>query len=312
MARKRPVADSGSAPSRRDFLKATALTGAVVGIAACDGETTHLPGKQLECEDGGSNEDDGLFPDLDKSAIHWGFLVDLRRCTGCRACSVACKTENDVPLGRFRNGVVEHEDGDYPATKRNFVPWLCNHCAKAPCIKDCPVPPVKATLQFDSGDPVEYMARATYQRPDGLVLADPSRCVGCGQCVSLCPYNARFLNPNVAAGGDPADVGLTLDKAIGVASKCTRCIQRVSNGIVPACVNTCPAEARMIGNLNDSSSAIAKAIADAGDGAEKVLDSAGTASTTYYIGAASLDKSYNSGDEPRKEAGLQTNVPKLS
>jgi tetrathionate reductase subunit B len=166
--------------------------------------------------------------------VRWGFLIDLRKCIGCKACSVACKTEFDVRLGFFRASVKELEKGEYPKTSREFLPWLCNHCN---------------TFTFPNGDKVSYKKKATYQRPDGVVLVDQDRCVGCGACVELCPYRVRYLDPSKKAGGDtdehPAD-------------KCTLCAHRLDKGIVPSCVNTCQGHARIAGDLNDPESEISK------------------------------------------------------
>jgi tetrathionate reductase subunit B len=175
MAKKLPVLNTSLAPTRRDFLKGTAAAGTAAGVAALTTEA------RAQCPP----DSPRIYPDQDGSEVRWAFVLDLRRCVGCQSCSVACKTENDVRLGYFRNGVIQHESGTYPATVRHFVPWLCNHCASPPCMDGCPVEPEKATFNFPGGDTVEYFRRGTYQRPDGLVLVDQSRCIGCGACVVL-------------------------------------------------------------------------------------------------------------------------------
>lgn len=281
--------------TRRKFLK----TGASAGAAAAAVGVAGVGKARAQ------TDKPEIYPDQDTSEVRWGFLVDLRRCVGCNGCAVACKTEFDVRLGRFRNGVITYDSGTYPDAKRDFVPWICNHCKKPPCLAKCPVEPVKASLEFPSGEKAEYWARATYQRPDGLVLVDQERCVGCGECVKSCPYNARYLDPVKAAGGDPASVGLSIASP-KASDKCSLCIHRMENGVVPACVNTCQADARLVGNLNDSSSEISKRIAEAGDDAKTLLSSLGTEPAAYYIGLN--DDAYSKGDEPRSEAGLQTVV----
>ncbi len=283
MTKKLPVTKNEFAPSRRAFLQGTAAVGAVAGVAAISSKAF------AACPD----DSPRVYPNQDDSEIRWAFLIDLTRCVGCQSCAVACKTENDVRLGYFRNGVITYESGTYPAAARDFVPWLCNHCADPPCLGGCPVEPTQATMHFPNGDVAEYFARATYQRPDGLVMVDQDRCVGCGACVTLCPYEARYLDPVKAAGGDPGR---------GAADKCTQCVQRLENGVVPACVNTCPHEARIIGNFNDPNGPIQSAIAN--DGAVGVLLSEGTEPRCFYIGLN--ETAYTDGDEPRKEAGLQT------
>lgn len=152
-------------------------------------------------------------------------VVDLRRCTGCHACSVSCKSEFEVPLGVYRSWVKIGEEGTYPQVKRSILPRLCNQCDNPPCVKVCPV-------------------NATYIHATGVVAIQENVCIGCKACISACPYNARFFNP----------VKRTADK-------CDFCLHRVENGVVPSCVNGCPAEARMIGDLNDPQSTVSRIIA---------------------------------------------------
>ena len=276
--------------SRREFLAAVGAGTVAVGV------TAHTSPAQAP------NTKPRIYPDQDQSEVRWGFLVDLRRCTGCNACAVTCKSEFDVRLGVFRNGVIEHESGTYPNPERRFVPWLCNHCAHPSCLVGCPVEPEKRTLTFPSGTKAEYWARATYQRPDGLVLVDQDRCVGCGTCVSLCPYQARYLDRGKEAGGDPTRPP---------ADKCTMCFHRLEEGVVPACVNTCPAEARVIGNLNDPNSDINQRIQDAGaNNVAAIHESWGTEPRVYYIGLdqQELDDAHDLGEEARREAGLQRDI----
>lgn len=291
--------------SRRGLLKG----GTAVLVGGSAASALICKSRIVKAEEGdGEEEKPAIYPNQDDSEVRWGFLIDLGKCTGCTACSVACKTENDVRLGTFRNGVRSAESGQYPDTARNFVPWLCNQCAKPPCIEKCPTEALRAELTFPSGAKAEYWARATYQRPDGLVLVDQDRCVGCGNCVTDCPYGARYLDRVKPAGADPATVGLDITDPKAV-DKCTMCVHRLENGVVPACVNTCPPGARMIGNLNDPDSDISKAIAKADtEGRLSVLlESAGTEPKVFYI---DLDpKAYGDGWEVKMEAGFQDQVP---
>jgi tetrathionate reductase subunit B len=212
---------------RREFVKIGGV--AALALAAVSG----LPSKILA-------QGKGKSP-------RWGFLIDLRRCVGCKACSVACKTEFDTRLGYFRSSVKELEKGTYPDTSRGFVPWLCNHCENPVCVEDCPVDEVDASFTFPDGETVTYRKHATYKRPDGAVLIDQHRCVGCGACVRGCPYDVRYLDESKKAGGDPNE---------HPADKCTLCVHRLDEGIVPSCVNTCQGHARMVGDLNDPESEI--------------------------------------------------------
>jgi len=101
-------------------------------------------------------------------------VIDLLRCMGCGACSIACKAERGTPAGISYNKVKMSEIGKYPNAKMKFLPMSCMHCKKPHCLEACP-------------------NEATYQRDDGLVLIDKEKCVGCGACVVACPYGSRQL-----------------------------------------------------------------------------------------------------------------------
>ncbi|KKN34103.1 hypothetical protein LCGC14_0797110 [marine sediment metagenome] len=216
--------------SRRQFLKQASTVAAVssFGLAM----NTKIPGLGAE----------------EKGLARYVMVVDMRKCYGCRACTVACKSEFQVPLGVFRAVVKEKDSGIFPKAKRFFQPILCNHCANPPCVEACPVDPVKETYKHN-GKAVEYEKKATFQRPDGLVLVDYERCIGCHACVEACPYKARYVDPIRWAGAD------TDNKTIG---KCVFCFHRIDKGVTPSCVNTCPAEARIFGDMNDPKSKVSK------------------------------------------------------
>jgi Fe-S-cluster-containing dehydrogenase component len=181
----------------------------------------------------------------DLDAFYWGFVVDTTRCIGCGSCVRACKIENNVPDGFFRtwveryeidehdeirvdspNGALESFKKDILIDERNvkgfFVPKLCNHCKNSACTQVCPV-------------------GASFHSPDGVVLIDPKHCVGCGYCIQACPYGCRYL-------AHPP----------GIADKCTLCYHRIHRGKPTACVQACPREARIYGNLKDPKSRIRK------------------------------------------------------
>lgn len=155
----------------------------------------------------------------------YAMLIDLRRCIGCHSCSVACKAENEVPLGVFRTWVKIVQKGKYPNVSRSFLPWLCNNCESPICVRNCPV-------------------GASYIREDGIVMVDPHRCIGCRYCMASCPYDVRYVNP--------------IKKIV---QKCTFCHHRVDAGLEPACVETCLGHARVFGDLNDPKSEISQIIA---------------------------------------------------
>ena len=189
-------------------------------------------------------------------APRWAFVVDLRRCIGCRACTVACKAEFEVPLGAFRAAVYEEVVGKYPNSKKLFLPRLCNHCEGnkddkvPPCVKECPeYPKDRRKFTTSDGKTIRYRGGATYKRPDGVILFDNALCVGCGKCIEACPYGARNWDKSLLAGKDKTKNAIT---------KCNFCEHRIAKGVVPSCVNICPGRARFFGDLNDPASTVSK------------------------------------------------------
>ena len=163
--------------------------------------------------------------DKSKTKKRLAMVIDLRKCYGCHSCSIACKSEFNVPLGVWRSWVKTIDKGKYPKTKRSFLPRLCNHCENPPCVSVCPT---KASHRDEE---------------KGLVDIHEERCIGCKMCIVACPYDARFSHPTKK-----------------VANKCDFCIHRVEKGVVPSCVNTCPSNARIFGNLNDPESEVRKLV----------------------------------------------------
>ncbi len=157
--------------------------------------------------------------------MNYGFLIDHRKCIGCHACSTACKSENEVPLGVYRTWVKYVEKGSFPDTRRFFQVTRCNHCANPPCVRICPV-------------------TAMYQRADGIVEFDPKVCIGCKACMQACPYDAIYIDPDS-----------------GTAAKCHFCSHRTDIGLQPACVVVCPEEAIIAGDLDNPASQISRLIA---------------------------------------------------
>lgn len=158
----------------------------------------------------------------------YGIVFDTRKCIDCRACTVACKAENDVPLGEenYRNWVTEEPvRGTYPNLGQSFQPSSCNQCGNPPCNSVCPT---GATGIVDGG----------------IVMVNPKKCIGCKYCMLACPYDARYFNDKT--------------KAI---DKCTFCIQRLAVGRPPACVETCPTKVRIFGDLNDPASEVSLLLA---------------------------------------------------
>jgi len=150
--------------------------------------------------------------------MQYGFVIDHRRCIGCHACTVACKAENDVPVGNFRTWVKYVEKGAFPEVRRHFAVLRCNHCTKAPCVTICPV-------------------NALEKRKDGIVDIDRDVCIGCRACMQACPYDAIYLN-----------------EEDGCVEKCHFCAHRVEKGLQPACVIVCPEQAIIAGDFHDPQS----------------------------------------------------------
>ena len=173
-----------------------------------------------------------------------GFVIDHSRCIGCHACTVACKSENDVPLGSFRTWVKYVEEGSFPEVKRSFAVLRCNQCSSAPCVTICPV-------------------KALDKRPDGIVDIDPAACIGCKACMQGCPYDALYINE---------------DK--GVAEKCHFCAHRTEVGLAPACAVVCPTEAIIPGDFHDPRSPVSRLSQDHELTARK--EEAGTGPNVLY------------------------------
>lgn len=187
----------------------------------------------------------------------YGMVIDLRRCVGCEACTVACKQENHTPPGVAYAKVIKEEVGEYPHVRRRFLPVLCNHCEHPACVDVCPV-------------------GATWKREeDGIVVVDYDICIGCRYCVVACPYGARYFDfgdnyqePVSEFEKQPSpEYGEDRDRTnggspIGNVRKCTFCLHRLARGELPACVQTCMPRARIFGDLNDPESEIARLVAE--------------------------------------------------
>jgi tetrathionate reductase subunit B len=182
--------------------------------------------------------------------MRYAFVIDVRRCIGCKACMVACKSEWQVPIGYSRIWVKDTGlRGTFPELKFDFVTGNCHHCAKPPCIEVCP-----------NG--------STYQRPDGIVVIDQDACLGCGLCIKACPYDARYYNPEK-----------------GVTDKCNMCFTRLDQGMQPACVESCVGGARIFGDIDDPESHISRLIHDNKDNITRMISAdVDTDPQIYYIG----------------------------
>lgn len=200
--------------------------------------------------------------------MRYGMVIDLRKCVGCNACTVACKQENATPPGVFWSRVRQYEMGSYPQGRLRFFPLGCMHCQEAPCLESCP-----------SG--------ATYRRHDGLVLIDAAKCIGCRYCIMACPYEARTYNADTpqayfaGQGFTQVETAGHGRHSQGTVEKCTFCAHRLDEGKEPACVATCPAGARIFGDLDDPSSEVSKLVA--GGLAKPRLEELGTLPSVFFI-----------------------------
>ncbi|MEZ4684257.1 MAG: 4Fe-4S dicluster domain-containing protein [Caldilineaceae bacterium] len=177
--------------------------------------------------------------------MNYGFLIDNRKCIGCHACSTACKSENEVPLGVNRTWVKYVETGRFPNNARHFQVTRCNHCANPPCVRICPV-------------------TAMYQRTDGIVEFDPEICIGCKACMQACPYDAIYIDPETHT-----------------AAKCHYCAHRVDVGLEPACVVVCPEHAIIAGDMEEPGSEISQLLSKHKVTTRKPEQ--GTAPNLFYI-----------------------------
>jgi len=182
--------------------------------------------------------------------MQYGMIIDLDRCVGCHACAVACRAEWEIPIQYARNWLRRLGPANTPhGLAATYYPGLCNHCQQPACVEVCPADPVNMTFKdAKTGKTKTMEVAATWKDPfNGTVQIDKKRCLGCGACADACPYGARYVNPDLAD-----------DDSEGKADKCTYCMPRVATGLQPACVQTCLAEARIFGDLDDPNSDVAK------------------------------------------------------
>lgn len=172
-----------------------------------------------------------------------GMVFDLKACIGCNACVIGCKQENSLPDGVFFTKTLSEEYGVFPMANRVYIPTICNHCEDAPCEKVCPT-------------------GATWTRDDGIVMVDDDKCIGCGSCAVACPYDQRtemeaesFIKGLFGTGElTPFEEQGYGRYTPGTITKCDFCSERVDAGLEPACVVTCPTNARIFGDLDDPQS----------------------------------------------------------
>ncbi len=237
--------------SRRDFLKAGGAGAAVLAstqVALAEGQT--------QCK-------------------RLAMVIDLQRCTGCGGCIVSCKSENNVQRGIAWSSKKSKTVGKYPNVRFEYIPTLCNHCENAPCVKGCPT-------------------GAMHKGYGNITMHTPEKCIGCKTCMAMCPYDVisrHYEDPHTnwrssdalikdctssskevteKVKGDvipyynPAREKSTPGSGLrykGIVEKCTLCDHRVTKGLLPHCVLSCPASARVMGDLNDPDSTASKLLA---------------------------------------------------
>ncbi len=257
--------------TRRDFVTvaATAAGSAVVAQVVTTGALSPFSGLKQRQVTGEAASEKAL------SEYHWGMAIDLDKCIGCEYCQRACSATNDVALDKPWNIVVEDRTA---SGSKFFFSRPCLHCQDAPCVEVCPV-------------------QATYHREDGLVVMDYDRCIGCRYCEVACPYDARKFNWEERTDENAYiptwGIAEVERRPRGVVEKCTFCIHRIDAGLAnglmpgedfeatPACVNACPVEARVFGNLKDPNSRVSRVIA--GSPTLRLREELGTEPSVYYI-----------------------------
>jgi molybdopterin-containing oxidoreductase family iron-sulfur binding subunit len=183
--------------------------------------------------------------------VEFAYALNVGRCIGCRRCVYACMHENnqsrDPEIQYIR--VLEMEQGSLDVERSNhyynpetvpqkgkfYLPVQCHQCQNAPCTKACPI-------------------KATWTEPDGIVVVDYNWCIGCRYCLAACPYWARrfnFSKPRIPK----EEINTKMDylgnriRPRGVVEKCTFCLRRTRQGMLPACVEVCPTGSRIFGNI---------------------------------------------------------------
>jgi molybdopterin-containing oxidoreductase family iron-sulfur binding subunit len=234
--------------SRRDFIK-TGMAGGVLAGA----QTASAKGEHSKCK-------------------RLAMVIDLQRCTGCGGCVISCKSENNVQRGNAWANRKIKTVGKFPNVRFEFIPTLCNQCENAPCVKGCPT-------------------GAMHKGYGNITMHTPEKCIGCKTCMAMCPYDVisrNYENPhphwrsnealingctsspkevtnnykgNVIPYYNDAREESTKGSGLrykGIVEKCTLCDHRVKKGLLPHCVLSCPADARVMGDLNDPNSSVSK------------------------------------------------------
>lgn len=223
-------------------------------------------------------------------ARKWGLVVDLDRCTGCEACVVACRAENNIPTagedqamrGRAMQWIrVERTwEAAFPNPRVRFQPVLCQQCDAAPCEPVCPT-------------------YASYHTEEGLNGQAYNRCIGTRFCANACPYTVRSFNFFNPVWDVPLNLQLNPDvslRSVGIMEKCTFCVQRIKSAEIKAdsekrelkdgefttaCAQSCPSKALIFGDLNDPASEVSEIASS--ERSTKLLAELGTKPNVTYL-----------------------------
>lgn len=202
----------------------------------------------------------------------YAMAIDLSNCIACHACSVACKSNNNLPNEVWYNNVVT-DGGDYMDTARGtypndlhriHYPINCQHCSNPICVGVCPT-------------------GASYQREDGIVLVNAEECIGCNACSDACPYDVRTMitdEPEYAVDFPLGDWDAPKHIS-GTVEKCSFCANRLDRGAIPACMENCPGRARYWGDIDDPESDISEFLE--GREYDFLLEEEGTKPNIYYV-----------------------------
>ena len=216
-----PKSSSGKGLSRRRFLGGMGAAGLVTALGG-------IPLTQLRRPQPRAPADAHTA----EAEHQWAMVVNLRRCDGCARCTRACQKAHSLPEDHEWIKIYEVTDR---TGNTYFMPRPCMQCGNAPCLKVCPV-------------------AATFKNPEGLILIDQNRCIGCRLCMAACPYQARYFNykdpppaPNVQGRPMPQ---FPVPQQKGTVGKCILCVHNLDVGKVPICVEACSMGALFVGDLN--------------------------------------------------------------
>ncbi len=305
--------NASSALTRREAVRASVLVGATVAVAGgavlSKRLSTSVPDPTGEDTIRRLTTMDDLPVEADREVLvrmqrelvramakpleerRWVMVIDTRRCVGCHACTIACVAENQLPPGVVYRPVITEERGVFPNIAMTFTPRPCMHCDSPPCTPVCPV-------------------NATWKRPDGIVVVDYDKCIGCRYCLTACPYGARTSDFGLSYSDDVAEgapegeddvlfgprvpwaeqpsheygkawVRRGHESPIGNARKCHFCLHRLEAGQLPQCTTSCIGRATFFGDFNDPTSLVSELCTR--NNVQTLLPHLNTHPTVYYI-----------------------------